>query len=293
VGAFTPLTGTADYDYSGHAEGEPDALEELENNVGGRFHYEPYVAALCPAPRSANSGLSFFSLAPLALPRYEVQKVDNDPSGKKEALAYFFRLREERARQGKTDVVPKRWTDFGQSVIFAGVPDPSPFLRINVFQAFNPPRESFRIDEAAPEEEWSKKLIFYAFARPMPNTVRYEISYSTNPYRHRLLPQKAAGQAKRDISRWNQSRVDQETHFYAFPVHVPGTQLLHVDWTSSPDRYKLTNEMVPTWQWTRCFSFFAYTANKFHVLECKVPDSSPIPDPTPAAYSSHAGPAIL
>ncbi|GMI24963.1 hypothetical protein TeGR_g5780, partial [Tetraparma gracilis] len=125
VGAFTPLTGTADYDYSGHAEGEPDALEELENNVGGRFHYEPY----------------------------EVQKVDNDPSGKKEALAHFFQLREERARQGKTDVVPKRWTDFGQSVIFAGVPDPSPFLRINVFQAFNPPRESFRIDEAAPEEE--------------------------------------------------------------------------------------------------------------------------------------------
>jgi hypothetical protein len=69
------------------------------------------------------------------------------------------------------------------------------------------------------------------------------------------------------------SRKLEETGFYAFPVHVPGTQLLHVDWTSSPDRYKITDVHVPEWQWTRCFSFFGYTANKFHVLECKDPES--------------------
>mmetsp|Transcript_1404 Transcript_1404/g.2451 ORF Transcript_1404/g.2451 Transcript_1404/m.2451 type:complete len:240 (+) Transcript_1404:1-720(+) len=92
-----------------------------------------------------------------------------------------------------------------------------------------------------------------------------------NPFRNRLLPQKAASQAKRDISRWNTSRKVEETGFWAFPVHVPGSQLLYVDWTSSPDRYKITTDSAPEWQWTRCFSFFAYTACKFHVLECKDP----------------------
>lgn len=40
---------------------------------------------------------------------------------------------------------------------------------------------------------------------------------------------------------------------------------------SSPDRYIITTDPAPAWQWTRCFSFFGYTAAKFHVLECKDP----------------------
>ena len=65
----------------------------------------------------------------------------------------------------------------------------------------------------------------------MPNTVRYDITYSMNPFRNRLLPQKSGSQAKRDISRWNTSRKPEETGFWAFPVHVPGSALLYVDWT--------------------------------------------------------------
>lgn len=73
--------------------------------------------------------------------------------------------------------------------------------------------------------------VFYVFAKEMPNTVRYDITYSMNPFRNRLLPQKSGSQAKRDISRWNTSRKPEETGFWAFPVHVPGSALLYVDWT--------------------------------------------------------------
>ena len=124
--------------------------------------------------------------------------------------------------------------------------------------------------EAAPKE-WRTKMVFYAFCHQMPNTVRYDISYGMNPFRNRLLPQKAASQAKRDISKWSVSRKVEETGFWAFPLHVTGSQLFNVDWTSGPDRYKITTNPQPEWQWTRCFNFFAFTANKFHVLECKDP----------------------
>ncbi len=193
--------------------------------------------------------------------RYEVDIPDPDPTGVKTALAAFT----------VPPRVPKRWTDFGCSILFHGVENPSDFLRINVFAAENPPRESFRLDSAP--EEWATKMVFYAFKEKMPNTARYNISYSMNPYRNRLLPMKPGSQAKRDISRWNVSRKVEETGFWAFPVSVPGSELFHVDWTSSPDRYKITTKAAPEWQWTRCFSFFAYTAAKFHLLECVDPQA--------------------
>ena len=60
----------------------------------------------------------------------ETKEVDDDPSGVKEALKHFT----------SPPLVPKRWTDFGNSVLFHGVEDPSPFFRVNVFQAENPYR---------------------------------------------------------------------------------------------------------------------------------------------------------
>ena len=49
------------------------------------------------------------------------------------------------------------------------------------------------------------------------------------------------------------------------------SQLLDSHTHNSPDRYSITTKPAPEWQWTRCLSFFAYTANKFHVLECLDP----------------------
>ena len=39
------------------------------------------------------------------------------------------------------------------------------------------------------------------------------------------------------------------------------------DWTSGPDRYQITQGREPEWGWTRLFTFFAYAASKYHVLE--------------------------
>lgn len=59
------------------------------------------------------------------------EEVDHDPSGVKQALAAYT----------VPPLVPKRWTDFGQSILFHGIKNPSPFFRINVFEADNPSRE--------------------------------------------------------------------------------------------------------------------------------------------------------
>lgn len=39
------------------------------------------------------------------------------------------------------------------------------------------------------------------------------------------------------------------------------------EWTSGPDRYQITQGSEPEWGWTRLFTFFAYAASKYHVLE--------------------------
>lgn len=39
------------------------------------------------------------------------------------------------------------------------------------------------------------------------------------------------------------------------------------DWTSGPDRYQVTREGEPEWGWMRIFTFYAYAASKYHVLE--------------------------
>jgi len=150
-------------------------------------------------------------------------------------------------------LVPKRWTDFGNSILFHGNPNPSPFFRVNVFQAQNPYREAFKPSENVDHSVWSKKMILYTFAKEMPNTVYYSISYAMNPYRTRVLPTKLGSQLKRDISKWGKSKVEEEQGFWAFPVSVPGRELFYVDWTSSPDRYSITTRASPEWQWTRCF----------------------------------------
>eukprot|EP00752_Nemacystus_decipiens_P002393 g2258.t2 len=55
--------------------------------------------------------------------------------------------------------------------------------------------------------------------------------------------------------------------FFAFPLVVYNSHAHHVDWTSGPDRYQITREKEPEWGWTRLFTFFAYAASKYHVLE--------------------------
>ena len=92
--------------------------------------------------------------------------------------------------------------------------------------------EAFKPNEDVDLKEWSKKMILFTFKKQMPNTVYYNISYAMNPYRTRLLPEKLGSQLKRDISRWSKSKDEDEQGFWAFPVHVPGSELFYVDWTS-------------------------------------------------------------
>eukprot|EP00904_Undaria_pinnatifida_P013861 jgi/Undpi1/9605/HiC_scaffold_27.g12061.m1 len=55
--------------------------------------------------------------------------------------------------------------------------------------------------------------------------------------------------------------------FFAFPLVVNNSHAHHVDWTSGPDRYQITQRPEPEWGWSRLFTFFAYAASKYHVLE--------------------------
>ncbi|CAN0209322.1 unnamed protein product, partial [Hapterophycus canaliculatus] len=61
------------------------------------------------------------------------------------------------------------------------------------------------------------------------------------------------------------------TGFFAFPLVVHNSHAHHVDWTSGPDRYQITQSAEPEWGWSRLFTFFAYAASKYHVLETTEP----------------------
>ena len=49
--------------------------------------------------------------------------------------------------------------------------------------------------------------------------------------------------------------------------HLTRHGFMSQDWTSGPDRYQITQGAEPEWGWTRLFTFFAYAASKYHVLE--------------------------
>lgn len=87
----------------------------------------------------------------------EGSEASEDYTGVKQALACFQ----------VPELVPKRWTDFGQSILFHGIENPSPFLRINVFEADDPPRDSFRLN-GAPKVSLGIPRCFHPSSRPQP-----------------------------------------------------------------------------------------------------------------------------
>ena len=208
---------------SGHENSEWE--ECFDENSGNKYWYNSLEGKSTwddPFDNSANGGGYAITVADagegdsraLVGDESKEEIEEEDYSGLKEALSCFT----------CPPLVPKRWTDFGNSVLFHGVDNPSPFFRVNVFKAENPYREAFKPNEDVDHSIWTKKMILYTFRHQMPNTVYYNISYAMNPYRTRLLPEKLGSQLKRDISRWGKSR--EEVRFCCVRKWVYGVVLV-------------------------------------------------------------------
>eukprot|EP00903_Cladosiphon_okamuranus_P014951 g13839.t1 len=171
-------------------------------------------------------------------------------------------------------------------------------------QAADPYREHFATGEAWRLEhpEFEPKLCFYAFDTTVEH--RYWVEEAEAPFRCRL--QKNGLKFSRDISKWEArapvrrknnkgsqeagdgfTRDDHErcsggggggggrqgaecgggASFFAFPLVAHNAHAHHVDWTSGPDRYQITQGREPEWGWTRLFTFFSYAASKYHVVK--------------------------
>jgi len=144
----------------------------------------------------------------------------------------------------------------------------SPLVRINVLEPLadpKPARQRFTRQEAD-EVDWGTSLVFFAFTEPMPHSERLLVEENAHPRRSRLSMARVKFQ--RDISKWHAVLSDS---FFGFPQHYQGASEFHVDWSSGPDRYMITREILPTMGWKRQFQFYAYAANKFHVLQSLKP----------------------
>eukprot|EP00639_Heterosigma_akashiwo_P007145 CAMPEP_0194558266 /NCGR_PEP_ID=MMETSP0292-20121207/242_1 /TAXON_ID=39354 /ORGANISM="Heterosigma akashiwo, Strain CCMP2393" /LENGTH=465 /DNA_ID=CAMNT_0039405865 /DNA_START=66 /DNA_END=1463 /DNA_ORIENTATION=- len=136
--------------------------------------------------------------------------------------------------------------------------------RINVLEPLSQPepyRQRFTRQEAD-EVDWSTFATFYAFAEAVPHADPVAVEAHPAPRRHRARRPRIT--FPRDITKWNESKKDT---FYAYPQTYQGTNEFHVDWSSGPDRYMISQDGLPRMGWKRQFQFYAYGASKYHVLE--------------------------
>lgn len=162
--------------------------------------------------------------------------------------------------------------DTGKAVVFPGIFPVSPLVRVSVVENLDPPRHRVLISLGDPEDEasedWLPSLYFFAFACPMPLTLPYTVEFRRDPGCHRL--RQAKNPQSRDITVWSQDDVVRG--FFAYPEPVAGTSTFCLDWSSGPDRYKVSdNPAAPDLGWLRCVRFQAYAAQKYHVLESRDP----------------------
>jgi hypothetical protein len=132
-------------------------------------------------------------------------------------------------------------------------------------------------------------IVFYAFENAVPHTERFFLESCEAPFRMRV--QRLKHRFSRDISTWRPvlkapctanaaarrrsnllavgeaPRRDETEALHAFPLPLPGTTEHFVNWTSGPDRYSVTRGSQTPWGWVRLFSFHAYSASKFYMLE--------------------------
>jgi len=138
--------------------------------------------------------------------------------------------------------------DTGKAVVFPGIFPVSPLVRVSVVENLDPPRHRVLISLGDPEDEasedWLPSLYFFAFACPMPLTLPYTVEFRRDPGCHRL--RQAKNPQSRDITVWSQDDVVRG--FFAYPEPVAGTSTFCLDWSSGPDRYKVSdNPAARTW----------------------------------------------
>ncbi|CAM9944737.1 unnamed protein product [Scytosiphon promiscuus] len=174
---------------------------------------------------------------------------------------------------------------------------PSRLERWDVLKAADPYREHFATGEAWRQEhpEFEPKLCFYAFDAAVEHVERYWVEEAEAPFRCRL--QKGELKFSRDIAKWEarapakrkarggssdigppksgqELRGDDQLSSGSDDttwVNTPSQTKSFQDWTSGPDRYQITQSAEPEWGWSRLFTFFAYAASKYHVLETTEP----------------------
>ena len=134
-------------------------------------------------------------------------------------------------------------------------------VRYNVHVCSAPERYVITRDEADEAAGWTRVLSFFAFAQAMPKAVRHwtEKASGITPLRNRLKNPYA--KLLRDISAWEATGDE----FWAYISPMPGTALLNLHWTPSPDRYMISASPKPKLCWQQRFCFYAYTATKYYV----------------------------
>lgn len=170
--------------------------------------------------------------------------------------------------------VPRSWTGPSMQIVFHGHPSPSKFLQIYVLECENIRRQAVTIHTENEDENWKTKLLFFAFESLMPSTVEYELAYTDDQYRTRLTSSKCGQKARCDQTKWYPFQDNYTmSRFYTYPMKVRDCTQFHVDFEVNPDRYFIETSEKVEWKKHRCFSFSAYKGAKFHVLECKEPES--------------------
>lgn len=150
----------------------------------------------------------------------------------------------------------------------------SELVRLNVQESvFGPYRQRFTRLEA--DEQWTPLLYLYVHPECVASSRRYVLERAEEPHRTRIRWDRDEKPQARDTTAWAAPRTPFR-EFYALPEPLHGLTECHVDWTSAPDRYMITQNHRPAAAWLRCFRFFAYTATKYHLLVKTWPRGSPL-----------------
>ena len=167
------------------------------------------------------------------------------------------------------------WSDPRFELLTAGR-----LVRLNIQEAENPYRQRFTFAETSGSDDWRCVASVFVFGEPVDFARKYVIERADDPERSRLRWSEKKSPQSRDVAAWREVGV-----FYAYPERMQGCEPLSVDWTSTPDRYKIIfDEQRPEASWLRCFRFFAYRATKYHFLRHRTEEAYKLLENCPPYY---------
>uniref|UniRef100_A0A7S2S6V9 WW domain-containing protein n=1 Tax=Rhizochromulina marina TaxID=1034831 RepID=A0A7S2S6V9_9STRA len=174
--------------------------------------------------------------------------------------------------------VPEIQSNEGKRHIFPHCDPVSPLVRISVFENLDPPRHKIAVSLGDVVDEgtdyWRPVQYLYVFACEMPDTIPLEVELRRDPFGNRLKFFGKSNPQPRDISNWK-SYTPIPKGFYVYPAPMHGTSPFFLDWSSAPDRYKISTSIASSeLGWLRCLRFEAFAASKYHILEGSFVDES-------------------